>query len=176
MKKARKKILTDEMMAAIQDGHNSLGKDITDVYQKIAELTIHQSETISFVKDKFKQFAILAGNLSVFLLEVNSQKDKDKISNEELNLLDHVRGVVDRATVIQDKINEDILKKINKISKDTKELSVSNDELVELIMDVQDESRVLVYMAKSMKEPESSWYSSMLTNSVKLLNENQKDK
>lgn len=168
-------IQNEEMMNTIQEGHNSLGTDITDVYQKISDLSFQQEETISYVKERFKRYAGLAGKLSVFLLEINSKKDRKELSGEELNLLDHVKEVLELATVIQNKINEDILKRLRTITNEVEALSKSNSELVDQIMNVQDKSRVLTFMAKSMQNPESEWYTNMLTGSIGILKDNKEE-
>lgn len=174
-KKVSKKsiIENDEMLDAIEEGHNSLGTDITDVYQKISDLSLQQEETITYVKERFKRYAGLAGKLSEFMLEINSKKGEKDLSEEEANLLGHVREVLELATNVQNKINEDILKRLRTITSNIQALSKSNNELIDQIMDVQDKSRVLTFMAKSMQSPDSEWYTNMLVSSVSILKNNQ---
>jgi hypothetical protein len=175
-KKHSKKTLldNDEMIDAIEQGHNSLGTDITDIYQKINDLLLQQESAISYVKERFMRYAKLAGKLSAFLFEINSRESLDALSKEELNLLDHVREMLQLATLIQRKINEDILKRLRTLNIETRDLSEANNELVDQIMSVQDKSRVLVFMIKSMQNSKDKWYTNMLTSSVDILKSNEK--
>ncbi|BCX13990.1 MAG: hypothetical protein KatS3mg085_522 [Candidatus Dojkabacteria bacterium] len=157
-------IKNDEFIKAIMEAHDALSTDITDIYEKVSELYFKQDEAINYVKERFKKYAEISAKLSALLFEINSSTDLEKLSKEELNLLDHVREILHLAAKIQEKINTDILQKLKDINNRVQELSNSNIELVNQVMNLQDKSRVLKFITESMKDPSKSWYTNMLIN------------
>jgi phosphosulfolactate synthase (CoM biosynthesis protein A) len=157
----------EELMSAIKDSHNSLGGDMTDIYQKVHDLNNQFSTTVQFVKDKFKHHAQLAGKLSTFLFEVNSAKKED-FSNLDNELIENIREVVSIEAQIQDEINSEILEKLSKSRSNIEELIESNTNLAKLIMKAQDKSRVLFFMTKKIQNPGNNTYSEILRTSKEI--------